>query len=210
MLDGQVRDRRGDALSLYWFSQTVGLDRGIQDVILAAGRLVGPVQIHLRGHLTEAVRAELLSLAADCGVSDALYFHAPVCPKDLLSRSAEHDVGLALEPGARVCHRVTVSNKLFVYMTAGLAIVATDVPGQRAVLGDLGEDAFLYRSGGHGALAAHLEELRSNRGKLLAAKKASLAAARQRWNWEMESKKLLAAVERALAREDGQRPARTG
>ena len=40
-LDGETRDRRGDAFSLYWYSQTLGLDRGLQQAIRAAGGSVG-------------------------------------------------------------------------------------------------------------------------------------------------------------------------
>ena len=40
-LDGLVKDRRGFSLSLYWYSQTVGPDRGLEDAIRACGLLRG-------------------------------------------------------------------------------------------------------------------------------------------------------------------------
>src|SRR5262249_23762337 len=36
-------------LRLYWFSQTIGGGRGLEDVIRAAGRLEVAVELHLRG-----------------------------------------------------------------------------------------------------------------------------------------------------------------
>lgn len=197
-LNGDTKDRDGDALSLYWYSQTVGLDRGLQDAIRAAGRLHAPVQLHVRGALSDEVRQVLTSLAATSGVADALHFHDKVPPGELLSRAAEHDVGLALEQGHTLNRRICTTNKLFRYMLAGLAIAATDVPGQRDVLGDAVSFSGLYPPGDADALAAVLETW-TNRERLEAAQSASLAAARERWNWETESQKLVDTVSAVLS-----------
>src|SRR2546429_488447 len=84
------------SLPLYWYSQTVGLDRGIQDAIRAAGLLQGKIQLHVRGTIALSVRCELESVARESGVAGQIHFHPQVAPRDLLSRAAEHDVGLAL------------------------------------------------------------------------------------------------------------------
>lgn len=198
-LDGCIRDRRGEEMSVYWYSQTIGLDRGIQDAIRAAGSLGGPVQIHLRGTVSPGVRAELVRIAADAGVADRLYFHPQVTPGELLSRSVEHDVGLALEQGHTVNRAICASNKMFFYLLAGLAVAATDVPGQRAVFGSLPHAAALYVPGDHRTLAQHLEYWRVNRDALRRAKAAALEAARVRWNWEAESAKLATRVDEVLS-----------
>lgn len=200
-LDGRCRDRRGPALSLYWFSQTSGLDRGLQDAIRAAGLVGGPVQIHLRGSLSSAVRITLEALARECRVGDRLFFHPPVPPAELLSRTVEHDVGLALEPGYTTNNALTVSNKLFLYFTAALAVAATDVPGQRRILDSCPNTGFLYRPGDFQALAVQLERWRNDPRVLQESKSAALAAARTTWNWERESLKLVRNVGVVLADE---------
>jgi glycosyltransferase involved in cell wall biosynthesis len=197
-LDGRTLDRRGPELSLYWYSQTIGLDRGIQDAIRATALLGGPVQIHLRGTVSDAVRESLYTLATQCGVGERLIFHPRVPPTELLSRAAEHDVGLALEQGETVNRTICASNKMFFYLLAGLAVAATDVPGQRSVLAPLALAAQLYRPGDYQALAAHLERWRANRDRLRSAKAAALEAARATWNWEFESAKLVSAVEQVI------------
>lgn len=194
-LDGRVLDRRGPELSLYWYSQNIGLDRGIQDAIRAAGLLGGPVQIHLRGTVTDLVRAELIGLANSCGVADRLVFHPQVPPNELLSRACEHDVGLALEQGGTLNRAICASNKMFFYLLAGLAVAATNVAGQRIVLDELPQAARLYQPGDAASLAQCLEHWRRNPKSLAAAKAASLEAARAKWNWESESSKLVAVVE---------------
>src|SRR2546430_1091023 len=126
-LDHCIKDRRGNALSLYWYSQTVGLDRGIQDAIRAAGLLQGKIQLHVRGTIALSVRCELESVARESGVAGQIHFHPQVAPRDLLSRAAEHDVGLALEQGAVLNRRICTTNKLFLYLLAGVAAAGAKV-----------------------------------------------------------------------------------
>jgi glycosyltransferase involved in cell wall biosynthesis len=198
-LDSQIKDRQGDALSLYWYSQIIGLDRGLQDVIRAASLLSEPVQIHLRGELSESVRAELVALAKEYAVADLVFFHAPVPPAELLSRAAEHDVGLALEQPVSENRDNTETNKVFFYLVAGLALAVSDTVGQRKILNTSPGAGFLYSSGDHKSLAARLQELIDAPDLLLQRKMAALQAAHDRWNWETESRQLVELVGSALA-----------
>ena len=197
-LDGIARDRVGSSLSLYWYSQTVGMDRGIQDAIRAAALVRGSVQLHIRGTITESVRMGLLSLAAECRVADRVFFHDQVSPAELLSRTAEHDIGLALEQGTSVNRAICTTNKLFYYLLAGLAVAATAVEGQVAVLGQHTEAAALYPPGNYRALADVLDHWLADRTLVERAKAAALECARTRWNWERDSQRLVEVVERVI------------
>ncbi len=197
-LDGQLKDRRGEELSLYWYSQIIGLDRGLQDVIRAASLLCGPVQIHLRGELSEEVKSGLMGLAREYSVAECIFFHKPVPPAELLSRAAEHDVGLALEQPVNENKNVTMANKVFFYLLGGLALAASDTVGQRKVVSTCPDAGFLYSAGDHKALAARLQDLIDSPELLLQRKVAALRAARERWNWETESRQLVDLVGSAL------------
>lgn len=199
-IDGEVRDRRGESLSLYWYSQVIGPDRGIQDAMRAMARLQGRVQLHLRGAVSASDKSYLMHLATELGIGDQMHFHAPVSPSELLSRAAEHDVGLALEQGVILNRAICATNKLFFFMLAGLAIAATSVPGQAAVLGDMPQAASLYSPGDDQALASIFQDWLQHREALARAKRASLEAARTRWNWEVESKALVQRVQKCLHR----------
>jgi glycosyltransferase involved in cell wall biosynthesis len=194
MLDGKVRDRRGHDVSLYWYSQVVGLDRGLQDVIRAAGLWRGRVQLHIRGKLRADVKAELSRHASECGSADRVFFQPVVPPGELLARAAEHDIGLALEQPVNASRRLTVTNKLFFYMLAGLALAASETEGQRAILATCPAAGFLYQPGDYKALAAGLQELIDSPARLRQSKEAALRAAHERWNWEAESRKLTSLV----------------
>ena len=200
-IDGRQLDRRGPGLSLYWYSQTIGLDRGIQDAIRAAGLLDEKPQIHLRGLVDDDVRTSLVELARSNNVQE-LYFHPPVSPNELLSRAAEHDVGLALEQGQVRNRAICTTNKLFLYMLAGSAVVATAVPGQMVVRSEFPDCVTPYSPGDYRALARILSNWSHDRAALARAKKAALCAARERFNWECESKRLVEAVSAVLGRAD--------
>jgi len=190
-VDNLIKDRQGSHLSLYWYSQFIGEDRGIQDAIRAAGLLKEKVQIHLRGYLSDEVKNKFLALAKEYNVEQNLYFHPPVAPRELFCRAAEHDVGLALEQPLNLSREYSITNKIFFYLLAGLAIAATDVPGQRYLVSTFPDAGFLYPPGDFKALAGHLHRLISEPNLLQAYKQAALKAAKERWNWEIESKRLV-------------------
>lgn len=185
-------------LRLHWFSQTIGLDRGLPEVFAACAGLSDKVEIHLRGRVSEEHRKALLSEAASCGVASCLHFQPPVDHDDLVRSMADYDVGLALE---RVQHRnysLTVTNKVFAYMLAGLAIAATDTPGQREVLSQVPEAGALYPTQDVNRLREILECWIKDRAKLRRAQQAAWDAARFRFCWDIEQKKFLEVVDRML------------
>jgi hypothetical protein len=181
-------------LSLFWFSQTVGLDRGLQDAILAMGQAGVPMHLHLRGYAPPDVRQALNEIATGAGVQSSLHFEPPCRPDELLSRAAEHDVGLALETEDAVNRRLTVTNKLFTYMTAGLALSVTNLPGQRSVMDTCPQAGRVHTRGDVRAMAEHYRVWSQNPDALAAARGAALEAARVRWNAEREQQGTVMAV----------------
>ena len=85
------------ALSLYWFSQIVSLDRGLQDAIRALGSAREPVTLAIRGVATTEVKSKLLTLARSCGAEERITFLPLIHPDGLLASAGDHDVGLCLE-----------------------------------------------------------------------------------------------------------------
>jgi len=190
-IDGKIKDRKGSDYSLYWYSQVIGKDRGIQDAIMAVGLLKEKVELHLRGHITNDAKKLLLFLAKKCNIEKRLYFHPQIEPKELLSRASEHDIGLALEQPINLSRQLSVTNKFFFYMLAGLAIAATNIPGQKHIMSSCPDAGFTYAPGDYRSLANNISELLSYPEKLKACKDAALLAAQKEWNWEIESQKLI-------------------
>ncbi len=61
--------------------------------------------------------------------------HPLIPANELLSRVAEHDIGLALELRQPDSRNLTVTYKFLHYLLAGLAVVASDTAGQSEVTG---------------------------------------------------------------------------
>ena len=183
-------------LRLYWISQTIGPDRGLQDVFEACAGLADQIEIHLRGRISEAHRAVLLGEAERWGVASSIHFHPRIDPDELICSMAEYDIGLALERPQNRNYSLTVTNKVFSYMLAGLAIVATDTPGQREVMSQAANAGFLYPAGDAKSLRDALEVWIRDLEKLRRAQQAAWDAARARFCWEIEQKKFLALLKR--------------
>jgi hypothetical protein len=195
-----VEDRVADPLRLYWFSQTIGPDRGLEDVVHAVGALGVPAELHLRGAAIAWYVAELKTLCRTVAPRLQLVQHAPGDPDDMVNACRGFDVGLAVEPGHTLNNALSLSNKALTYPLAGLAMALTRTPGQRVLIDDLGEDAVSYAPGRFEDLAAGLARWHEDRPALQRARHASWRAACTRWRWDhpLERDALLAAV-RAVA-----------
>jgi glycosyltransferase involved in cell wall biosynthesis len=181
-------------LSLYWFSQIISLDRGLQDVIVAMGLMHQSAVLHVRGADCAGSIGSLRKLAADHGVLRNVHFHPPVPPGALLLDASHHDVGLCLESPHLLNRDICITNKVFLYMLAGLAIVASRTRGQRMVLDAAPGIGLDYESGNAQALAEILDRYAADRDLLERTKASALLGAQKRWNWERESEALVTAI----------------
>lgn len=200
-IDGERRDRgESPRPSLHWVSQTIGPGRGLETLCTALERVAYPIDLHLRGQASDADRRWLEEIFPE-EPGHRLHIHDLVAPQDLLSRIAEHDIGLALEGCDPVSRNLTVSNKILHYLTAGLAIVATETRGQREVAASAPGAVRLSAADSCNDLAAQIDVFVRGPEVLRRAKAAALAAARREFNWEVQAIKLTASVERALWRQ---------
>jgi len=178
-------------LRLHWVSQTLGIERGLQDILEACARLREKVELHLRGHASEERKSVILDFAERCGITKSIKFH-PLIEHDAVVKSMEqYDVGLALERPDHQNYSRTVTNKVFSYLLAGLAIAATDTPGQREILNQVPTAGFLYPAGNSTVLADKLGNWIDSPGLLLEAKQAAWDAARSKFCWDVEETKFL-------------------
>ena len=197
-LDHEVKDRRNTNLpSIHWYSQTLGHGRGLEDLLDALPMLSRKVEIHLRGK-PMGRWDEWLATHVDREFRSWIYVHPLVSNRELLSRIAEHDIGFAGEMKFCISRDVTITNKIFHYLLAGLAVVASDTQGQKEVIKSAQDAGLLYPSGDSRALAEALNFLLESGEKLEAAKAAALQSARDRFCWEEEAPKLISSVQCAL------------
>lgn len=178
-------------LRLHWFSQTLGIERGLQDILEACARLGERVELHLRGHASEQRKSVIQDFADRCGVTNAIKFHPLIGHDEVVKSMGQYDIGFALERPDHQNYSRTVTNKLFSYLLAGLAIAATDTPGQREILDQVPTAGFLYPAGNSKVLAEKIGNWIDNPGSLLEAKQAAWDVARSRFCWDVEEAKFL-------------------
>jgi glycosyltransferase involved in cell wall biosynthesis len=184
------------ALRLHWFGQTIGEGRGVEEAIASLGLLAGAqVELHLRGRVDSEFRSKLEALSRQHGAVDKVFFHPTVPPAGLIREMEPFDVGLALERADHGNYSLTVTNKLFSYLLAGLAVAATDTPGHREVMEGIPATGFLYDAGNPGALANGLQNWIADRERLRAAQQAAWNAARERFCWDKEKEKFFNLLE---------------
>jgi len=190
----------GDPMRLYWFSQTIGPGRGLEDVIRAMGKFQScDIELHLRGLARPQYGMHLQDVAAASGVQPrAIVLHAPAPPDTVIQVAAEFDVGLALEQPDTPNHDLCLSNKLFSYLLAGNAIAATATAGQRPIVESIRKAGFLYAPGDIDALADGLRRWYQNREQLESARQQAWSFVSHPYNWDVEKKKFLELVEGAL------------
>jgi glycosyltransferase involved in cell wall biosynthesis len=181
-----------------WFSQTIGPGRGLEAFLAAWAETKNPSQVILLGHDRPGYRAHLLGRLPEQRRAD-VSFRAPVKPDELPAELANHDVGLALEPALPRNKDVTISNKVFQYLNAGLALVATPTAGQQEIMHAAPGCGLVIDPSDPRAVARQLDALLGDPDRLRAMQVASRHAAERELSWEHDSRRLLAAVADALS-----------
>lgn len=188
-------------LKLFWFSQSIGLNRGLQDVFSALKFLKDEqIELHLLGFLDNQTKRQLDELLIGLQIKKKIQpiFHQPVKADHLPIFAAQFDIGLALEPGFSINNNAALSNKIFTYLQAGLAVVASDTIAQKQFILENSNLGFCYEKGNAQQLATILKQLIDEPDLLIKTKQQAYQAARLNLNWETESLKFLKVVSETL------------
>lgn len=188
----------GTLPAFFWFSQTIGPGRGLENFISVWSALSSPSRLILLGEIRREYSDHLRGLIPR-DKRGLIAFLPTVPPGELPSVIARHDIGLALEDSSIPSRDFTITNKILQYLNAGLAVVATPTAGQREVLQAAPEAGFIFNPADPLGSSARLNALLKDRPQLRAAQQAARAAAEATYCWEREAPRLVQTVERALA-----------
>ncbi len=185
----------------YWFSQTIGPGRGLEDAIAALGRIPRPTELVLRGRPQNGYLDTLRALADAQGHRVMVSHVPPASPDAMVDLARGFDVGLALEQATPRNRQLCLTNKAFTYILAGVPVVMTDTPGQHSLATDLGCAAAVAAPGDVEGLASAMAAWATDDARLECAKRAAWQAATRRWHWEhpLERGRLQELVRRALS-----------
>lgn len=179
----------------YWFSQTIGLDRGLQAFIAAMARAKTAVTLDIRGDNRWGHGDTLVAQARALGIGDRVTLLPVASPEEMARLAAEYDLGLSLETDISENRRICLTNKIFTYLLAGVPVMMSDTPAQQALAPDLGAAASVVSLADPAGIARALDALPARQ---VEARATAWRLGRQRYNWEVEKGALLEAVARAF------------
>lgn len=118
--------RAGDPPLAVYFG-AVTRNRGLPAALRTLA-LMPELRLRIVGPEAWGYRATLADLAAELGVGDRLELLDPVAPEEAPAVLGDADVGLALIEPACLSYEMTLPNKLYEYVAAGLPVLSSDVP----------------------------------------------------------------------------------
>lgn len=186
-------------ISFYWQSQTVGLNRGLQDIIIALSNFDSSQwELHIRGTHNADIKKQLLGLSPNKELTNNIFFHSLVPAGDLQKYAKEHDIGLALEPIISINRDLCISNKILEYLVSGLMVIATNTKGHQFIMDKLGASEFTYTSNHPKELIVVLEKIFTNPSIIQDYKEKSYMLAEKELNWDIQSRAWLLQIKELL------------
>lgn len=175
-------------LQLFWFSQTIGLNRGLEILIEALVQLNDPsVHLTLTGQCNKYFKQYLDFHTT--GIKEQIHFEGIIPPDELPAFASKFDVGLALETGFSKNNNIALSNKIFTYLLAGNSVIISETSMQKA----FNKEYLVGESFELGKLSQLKESLLKYKdAKVLESqRKYNYSLAQELFNWDKESKKLI-------------------
>jgi glycosyltransferase involved in cell wall biosynthesis len=192
-----VADNKNKPLKLFWFSQTIGPNRGLELIIEAMGLAGINIELHLLGELNNDYKQNLFSLSKTIeNVNTEIFFYEPIKAGEIFQFAAQFDIGLAAETIVCLNREISLTNKLFTYIQSGLAVAASDTVAQRTFIDQYPQTGKVYRNAKE--LASILIEYHKNRELLFQTKKESFGLGQTKLNWENESSAFMKVIDNIL------------
>ncbi len=162
--------------------------KGVDVLVEALAHVPNVRGLIIGGHEKEPDLERVRALAARLGVSGRIEFTGQVPPAAVAARLQEADILTLPNPASAISSHATSPLKLFEYMAAGRAIVASNLPSIGEVLVD-DVNAVLVTPGDAGALAAGISRLAadpSRRQRLASAARDGVAD----YSWDRRAERL--------------------
>lgn len=190
-----IRKRVDDGnLHLVWFSQTIGRYRGIESII-AALNVSDKIRLHLLGDLSHNMQSYFERLCIELKVPlTKIMFYPPIPSSEIIPFCSQFDIGIASEPGFSINNDAALSNKLFTYLQAGLAIVTSDTSSQQTFMAKHKDIGSIYSNNHPEQLRVILKDYLTNPSLLQLHQAQALKLSTDKYNWEIEEKKFLTLI----------------
>lgn len=135
-------------------------------------------------------------IIAENGLEETVVLSGEFDPFDSIELASHHDVGLSVHSPHGLNMQLTLTNRVFTYLNAGLAVAMPDVPANRNLPG-YETYGILLDSSDPESVAVSLRSLLENPERISQMKAAALHAAPQ-FSWENQERVLIETYQRVL------------
>jgi glycosyltransferase involved in cell wall biosynthesis len=161
--------------------------RGYEEFVNSAKFIDKNIILVLRGY--GSIEGELKEIVKQNNLEKKVRFDGPVEVKDIVIKASTSNVGIVLTQPVNINFKLTVSNKLFEYIHAGLPVILSDVPEHR-YLNDAFNFGIIVTNFSPIGIAECINNLSSDPIKYTLLKENAIKAS-EILCWENESQKLL-------------------
>jgi glycosyltransferase involved in cell wall biosynthesis len=166
-----------------------GTGRPLEDLLDAIAAADG---VHLTIRVVRTSPDEIASAARARGVAERVEAAPPLPPGELVDGLRSYEVGIVFDRPATRNADVSLPNKLFEYLAAGLAVVVPRLSAMSELVEETGAGV-VYDAGSTRALATALDELAADRELVETYRRRAREAAAGSLNAKAQSEALLAA-----------------
>lgn len=188
---------REKSLKLFWFSQTIGLKRGLEQVINTMGALKEySIELHLLGDIDIETQTHFSLITQRYGLkSNMIFYYLPILPDEIFSFASQFDIGLATEISIPKNRDICLTNKIFTYIQSGLAILASTTTAQQMLMSSYPNMGLVYENK---HLSNKILEYINSAPLLELHQNNACKYAMKALNWEIEKEKLLSTIKEVI------------
>ena len=180
-----------EKLKLFWFSQTVGPNRGLEEVMDALVLINDKdIELTLAGRVRQDVALKFESIIK--ALPGKVVYTGIIDPHALHTLAATQDVGLALEHKIPENRNICLTNKIFTYLLAGNAIIFSETDAQKQ-FNDEHQVGIAFSHANIAALASAIIYYKDQK-NLQQQKEHNRHLATTLFNWELEGQKLIGVI----------------
>jgi glycosyltransferase involved in cell wall biosynthesis len=188
-------------LELFWFSQNIGKERGIETIFEALSILQNEnIKLTLLGNLSDSNRKYFEELRVQFKLSyDQVVFHGAAHPDCLGEIASGFHVGICSEESEILNVNLCLANKIFTYIIAGNALILSDTAAHVQFMKSNSGIGSIYERKNAKSLSLILYNYFVDRELLELHRINTIQLANDQLNWEIESRKLVDFYSNALS-----------
>ena len=187
-------------LKLFWFSQCIGKKRGLETIIEAMSYFSSnEITLTLLGSSSTLTKTYFYDIMELHNLNtEQIIFMNPVSEKEIVFVASQHHIGLASEYSHNLNRDLCLTNKIFMYLLAGNAVILSDTLSQKSFLGENPGIGSIYGQNNVHELTSVLKSYLNDAELLQLHRQNALDLSRTKYNWDIEKHQFLANVKSVL------------